>query len=606
MLGKGSVVGGRYEIEGEIGRGGFAVVYAARDRQVGTEVALKAIVPPPASVEAVRARTRREILAVRALAHPNVVPIYDLIEEGPYLVLVMERVVGSDLDALVTARGPLPADEIALLGRGVADALAAAHRRGIIHRDVKPRNVLVDGAGQPRLTDFGAARMEGQETLSHTAGMIGTIDYAAPEALAGRRVDARADVHGLGMTLFFAAAGRLPPRSAPHLPPTPADDGHHPARLRGEVPGWLDAIIARATAADPRQRFPTAAGMAAALNARALAPLPLARAMAGRPELCVVCGAADPLGQVVCERCAAEAAGPDDTSVVVEASSDPAVRIRVAALLAVAVDSPDVTEVAAGRRVLVTLPAALAGRAAAQLATRGVPARVARWGGAWRLVPGSLYFVAAAALGVGTWAGAVGSSVLGLASPWVAGAVLLVGRHAVGRPALVRHRSPARVPVAVAGLVSATLRLLPGGEARTLLSDVIRLGCELCAAAPSLEQEAAEIVRAACAAAPALARVEETLAQIADRRPAESDATARPVQTGGEQAGALRARLESSRAALTQHLLGAIAALGDALARSAEPDADVLARLATASRELHEELAHRSEAAAELESLLNS
>ena len=113
------------------------------------------------------------------------------------------------------------------------------------------------GDTQPRLTDFGAARMDGQETLTHTAGVIGTLDYASPEALAGRRADARADVFGLGMTLFFAATGRLPPRPAPHLPAiddppslrsgSTSDDGHHPAKVRAEVPPWLDAIIARAT-----------------------------------------------------------------------------------------------------------------------------------------------------------------------------------------------------------------------------------------------------------------------------------------------------------------------------------------------------------------------
>ena len=105
----GTVVAGRYEVESELGRGGAAVVYAARDRQVGTAVALKVLVPPPAVAHLVRERTRREILAVRALAHPNVVPIFDLLESGPWTVLVMERVFGSDLQALVAARGPLPA-----------------------------------------------------------------------------------------------------------------------------------------------------------------------------------------------------------------------------------------------------------------------------------------------------------------------------------------------------------------------------------------------------------------------------------------------------------------------------------------------------------------
>jgi hypothetical protein len=241
--------------------------------------------------------------------------------------------------------------------------------------------------------------------------------------------------------------------------------------------------------------------------------------------------------------------------------------------------------------VLVRLPAALAARAAARLTAQGIPARIAGRGGSWRLVPASLYFVAAAAAGAGIWAGVLGSPALGVASPWVAGAVLLMGCHAVGRPALERLGPPDRLPPGLADLVSSQLRLLPAGEARTLLSDVIRLGCELCRAAPSFEEQAAEIVRAACAAAPALARVEDALSRIAARRPApDSEAPA---------------RLESARAALMQHLLDAIAALGDALSRAAEPDPDTLSRLASASRDLHDELAHRTSAAAEVEALLS-
>jgi hypothetical protein len=251
-----------------------------------------------------------------------------------------------------------------------------------------------------------------------------------------------------------------------------------------------------------------------------------------------------------------------------------------------------VAVVASGRRVLVRLPAALAARAAAQLTAQGIPACTAGWGGSWRLLPASLYFVAAASAGAGLWAGVLGSPALGIASPWVAGAVLLMGCQAVGRPALERSGPPERLPAGLADLVSSQLRLLPAGEARTLLSDVIRLGCELCQAAPTLEEQATEILRAACAAAPALAQVDEALSRIAARRPApDSDAPA---------------RLESARAALMQHLLGAIAALGDALARAAEPDPDTLCRLATASRDLHEELTHRTAAAAEIERLLRS
>jgi eukaryotic-like serine/threonine-protein kinase len=193
-LAAGSVFADRFEIVRELGRGGVSVVYAARDRKLGQDVALKLIVPSPAVANQTRERMRREVNAVRRLVHPNIVAAYDFVEDGPYGAVIMELVDGEDLDRRVRRTGPLAADGVARLGTEVAAALASAHRHGILHRDVKPQNILLERDGRARLTDFGSARMDGEATITRTGAIVGTLAYMAPETIAGRRGDARADV----------------------------------------------------------------------------------------------------------------------------------------------------------------------------------------------------------------------------------------------------------------------------------------------------------------------------------------------------------------------------------------------------------------------------
>src|SRR5438477_473502 len=199
-LAPGVVLQDRYEIADEIGRGGFSIVYRARDRRVGADVAIKLLVPPPAAARLARERLRREVQVVRQLSHPNIVAVYDVVDDGPWSFVVMEYVPGPDLAVRVRQRGPLDPDAVARLGREITAALAAAHRHGILHRDVKPQNILLAPDGRARLTDFGSARLSGQETVTQTGGLVGTADYAAPEQLGGGRGDARADEDALGGT----------------------------------------------------------------------------------------------------------------------------------------------------------------------------------------------------------------------------------------------------------------------------------------------------------------------------------------------------------------------------------------------------------------------
>ncbi|MFN0178037.1 MAG: protein kinase domain-containing protein [Gemmatimonadales bacterium] len=258
----------RYEIIRELGRGGYSIVYAASDRSVGREVAIKVLVPPPVAAKEARERLKREVQTFRNIRHPNVVGVHDFLEDGPVAFVVMDLVDGADLATLLQRRERLGTETVATIGREIAEALAEAHRAGVLHRDIKPANILVDREGRARLTDFGAARLDSNTTLTRTGGLVGTVAYLAPEVWLGQRPDARADVYALGLTLFEALTGRLPERPSAHLPPPPSEPGFHPSALRPGLPPWLDQAIARATAADPRHRFATASQLAEALASK--------------------------------------------------------------------------------------------------------------------------------------------------------------------------------------------------------------------------------------------------------------------------------------------------------------------------------------------------
>ena len=279
------------------------MVYLARDRSLDADVALKLLVPPPAAAQVARERMRREVQAVRGLSHANIVAVFDFLEEGPWSFIVMEYVRGPDLQVRVAERGRLDADAAVRLGRDVAGALSTAHRHGILHRDVKPQNILLDPDGRARLTDFGSAKLDGQLGVTGSGTLAGTLAYTAPESLAGRRGDARSDLYALGLTLYYALTGNLPERASPHLPSTPLTTGFRPKAEAPGVPGWLDDVIARATCAAAEDRFPTAAALDEALARPGVADAMLTEAGA----TCLLCAGPDP-------RAAARATRPTRSS----------------------------------------------------------------------------------------------------------------------------------------------------------------------------------------------------------------------------------------------------------------------------------------------------
>lgn len=582
-LSPGDLLTGRYEIVREIGRGGFSVVYLARDRDLDAPVAVKLLVPPPAGAALARERMRREVQVVRGLAHANIVGVHDFLEEGTWSFVVMEYVDGPDLAVRVRDRGPLGAEEAARLGTDVANALATAHRRGILHRDVKPQNILLDADGRARLTDFGAARLEGQATVTRTGALVGTLLYLAPEVVAGARADARADVYGLGLTLYYALTGRLPDAASPHLPPTPAVEGHHPRAVRTDLPVWLDVIVARATSSDPARRYHSAGSLVEALSERD--PDRTLRALKRAPALdfCLGCGSDAAAGLASCPDCRATPAAGTDALVFVEPPAAflerRAADTALETLLGGVRRAPDLAGAAAGRRALVRVPAASADAVLEQLRLRGVPVRTTAVGRAWSAVPSAFYALAAGTLVAGVAAGATAMPLFLATAPVMSGLLLLGGHRAVQSPLLSARTRRSALPPALDRRLSTTLAELPHGSARALLTDLVRIGENVYGGldAGPVAEELLQLLGHAADAARELAGIDDTLAVMEKRR-----------ETGGAQSAWIdgHAALERSRDRMVQQLLEALSVVGRLQGRSRSSTDGAGSQLAEVAREL--------------------
>jgi Protein kinase domain/Domain of unknown function (DUF4440) len=256
-------------IEAVAGRGGMGVVYRATELSLGRPVALKLLPPERARDQEFRERFQRESRMAASIDHPNVIPVYAAGEHEGSLYLVMRYVAGTDLHALLRERGALEPERAAEVVAQVAAALDAAHAAGLVHRDVKPANVLLAG-DHAYLSDFGLTRLAGADTsLTESGRWIGTVEYSSPEQLRGERTDARADVYSLGCVLFAALTGR-PPFANGTVPATMLAHLHdappRPSQLG--APPELDRVMARALAKRPDDRYPSAGDLGrAALGA---------------------------------------------------------------------------------------------------------------------------------------------------------------------------------------------------------------------------------------------------------------------------------------------------------------------------------------------------
>ena len=273
-LATGSVFAG-HRIEGIAGRGGMGVVYKATHLALDHLVALKVISPALANDERFRRRFGEESRIAVSIRHPNVVPIHNAGEEDGLLYVTMDLIDGTDLRGVLNREGTLDPRRAARIISEVAAALDAAHGRGLVHRDIKPGNILIEGSGEHErvfLTDFGLARQVDANTgVTATGAFVGTLDYVAPEQIRGERVDARADVYALGCVLFELLTGNAPfaarddkvAKMYAHL----EEDPPSLRVLRPDLPGGLDLVIKRALAKDPAERFPSAGDFARAADA---------------------------------------------------------------------------------------------------------------------------------------------------------------------------------------------------------------------------------------------------------------------------------------------------------------------------------------------------
>jgi serine/threonine-protein kinase len=262
-----SVFDGRYLIIRKLGAGGMANVYLAEDQELGRRVAIKILDDRHAADDSFIERFRREAKNAAGLSHPNIVSIYDRGEaEGTYYI-AMEYLSGRSLKELIVSRGPTPIRIAIDYTRQMLAALGFAHRHGIVHRDIKPHNVVVDADGRLKVTDFGIAR-SGASQMTEVGSIIGTAQYLSPEQARGSPVDQRSDVYSVGIVLYEMLTGTVPftgdtplEIAMKHLSEVPVP----PSELRDDVPADLDLVVLRALAKDPEDRYQTAEEMNADL-----------------------------------------------------------------------------------------------------------------------------------------------------------------------------------------------------------------------------------------------------------------------------------------------------------------------------------------------------
>lgn len=272
------VLGGRYRVERELGRGGMAKVFEGADTVLNRKVAIKILAPQFADDEGFVQRFRREAQAAARISHPNIVSVFDTGADADVQYIVMEFVEGRTLADYLTGGGRIMPDRAIQIAESVCGALSAAHAQGVIHRDIKPGNIMLTPAGEVKVTDFGIARMTTTaETIAQTAAVLGTASYLSPEQAQGQPVDGRSDLYSLGCVLYEMVTGRPPflgdspvTVASKHVLEQPIP----PSTLNPDVTPDLDAVILRALAKNPANRYQSAEEFRADLD-RAQRGLPV-------------------------------------------------------------------------------------------------------------------------------------------------------------------------------------------------------------------------------------------------------------------------------------------------------------------------------------------
>src|SRR5689334_15405308 len=284
----GEVLADRYELEELVGTGGMSSVFRAHDRLLDRKVALKILHQHYSRDDDYVERFKHEARSVAALSHPNIVTVIDRAEHEDRQFIVFEYVEGENLKRLIERRGPAPVATALELAMQIARGLSFAHQQGLIHRDVKPQNVLLNGDGRAKVTDFGIARsLDVQHGMTQTGTVLGTSDYIAPEQAQGQRVDEHTDVYSLGVVLYELLTSEVPFPGENFVAVAMRHINEQPPSVRDKRPDVsprLDDAVRRAMAKRPQDRFPTMDAFCAELEA-CLAELQAAGTQLARPAV---------------------------------------------------------------------------------------------------------------------------------------------------------------------------------------------------------------------------------------------------------------------------------------------------------------------------------
>ncbi len=269
-LSPGTVLGGRYEILGLLGEGGMGAVYKARDTAVDRLIALKVIRPDLASNPSILQRFKQELVLARQVTHRNVIRIYDLGEADGLKFITMEYIEGQDLRSLLRAQGKLPVSEAVAIAEQILAGLQAAHAEGVIHRDLKPGNIMRDPQGRIVVMDFGLARTVGGDNLTQTGMMVGTMEYMSPEQALAQPVDLRSDLYTVGLIFYELLSGNVPHKAESALAgllKRTQDRAVPVSDVENSVPRPLSSIVGKCLERDPAERYQSASEILADLDA---------------------------------------------------------------------------------------------------------------------------------------------------------------------------------------------------------------------------------------------------------------------------------------------------------------------------------------------------
>jgi len=257
----GQVLNDRYEILEKVGEGGMAIAYRGRDRVLGRVVAIKVMRPELATDAGFLARFRREARAAAGITHEHIASVYDTGSDGPYHYIVMEYVEGESMRDRLRREGSLPLAEALRIATETAEALEAAHQAGVVHRDIKPGNILLGRGGQVKVTDFGIARAASAPNQTDTSTMLGSVNYVSPEQARGEAVGPQGDIYSLGATLFEALTGKAPFDGGDRLAILHKhvyDRAPRPSEMRPGLPPEVDSVVGHCLQKDLSRRFASA------------------------------------------------------------------------------------------------------------------------------------------------------------------------------------------------------------------------------------------------------------------------------------------------------------------------------------------------------------